>query len=79
MFIPVIYLYLWLILLLSTISIELMVCIQLTYNRLLLGYPVVIKVVVLYTLLLLVLHSKNSAIAKCQEQVAESGGACRCA
>jgi hypothetical protein len=44
------------------VSVELMVCVQLTYNRLLLGYPVVVKVVVLYTFLLLVSHSKNSAI-----------------
>jgi hypothetical protein len=45
-----------------TISLELMVYIQLTYKKLLLGYPVVIKVVVLYTFILLVLHSKNSAV-----------------
>jgi hypothetical protein len=49
-------------LVICTISIELMVYIQLTYNKLLLGYPVVLKVVVLYKFILLVLHSKNSAI-----------------
>jgi hypothetical protein len=53
-------------LVICTISIELMVYIQLTYNKLLLGYPVVIKVVAFthsfcqsYTLKILQLNKTN--------------------